>query len=306
VTLLRTGVGSLPHQDVFDAVDFVIATSDIPYLPQLPRRHPQESMLVQWGDGMLGAGPRDAGLTVGVAPGTRAEAFVGAAAVLARIEGDTVKTQVTGPVTLAAALLAGGVSGGPSLIGSVAEQLEVRIDEHLAWIRDESDVSRIILMIDEPALAALGSTDRLPGEAARALIDMIEAFDVEVGLHCCGDTDWGAVAQLGFDWLSWDVAALAGGFYEGIDAIAAALGAGTRVMWGIVPTTTGPLPDTNVLLGRYGTVVASLVVAGAPYEALASRALFTPACGLAGMSVNNAEAVADALRLVVEEVESGW
>lgn len=305
MTPKRTGVGSLPHEDLFEAAGFVVATSDIPYLPQLPRRHPQESMLIQWGDGMLGAGPRDAGLAAGVAPGRREEAFVGAAAVLANIEGDTVKTQVTGPVTLAAALLAGGVAG-PGLIESVTEQLETRIDEHLAWIRYESDVSRILLVIDEPALAALGSTGRLPGEAAKALIDLVEAFDVEIGIHCCGDSDWGAIAQLGFDWLSWDVAALGGGFHHGVDSVAAALGAGCKVMWGIVPTTPGPLPDTNVLLGRYGTAMASLVVAGAPYEALASQALFTPACGLAGLSVNDAEAVADALRLVVEEVESGW
>jgi hypothetical protein len=77
-------------------------------------------------------------------------------------------------------------------------------------------------------------------------------------------------------------------------------------MWGIVPTTTGPLPDVNVLLGRYGTAVANLVVAGAPFDALKARALFTPACGLAGLSVSDAEAVAETLRLVVGEIDIGW
>lgn len=305
MTLLRTGVGSLPHEDPAEAARFVAATSDIPYLPQLPRRHFQESMLVQWGDGMLGAGPRDTGLAAGMPTGFREEAFVGAAAALGMLEGDTVKTQVTGPVTLAAALRAGGVSR-PHLIESVTEQLESRIDEHLAWIRAESDFSSIILVIDEPALAVLGTSDPLPGEATKALLDLIDVFDVEIGLHCCGDTDWGGIAQLGFDWLSWDVAALGDGFHRGLDDIAAALGAGTRVMWGIVPTTTGPLPDVNVVLGRYGTAVANLVVAGAPFEALKTRALFTPACGLAGLSVSDAEAVAEMLRRVVGEIESGW
>jgi methionine synthase II (cobalamin-independent) len=274
-------------------------------LPQLPLRHVQESMLLQWGNGMLGAGARETGLAIGMPPGERQEAFTGAAAMLRMITGDTVKTQVTGPVTLAAALRAGGVTG-PHLIGSVTEQLETRIDEHLAWIRSESDVSSVILVIDEPALAALGSTDELPGEAAKALIDLVDGFEVDIGLHCCDDTDWGGIAELGFDWLSWDVATLSGGFYRGLDRIAAALGAGGRVMWGIVPTTTAPLPSTNVLLDRYGTAVANLVVAGAPFEALMAEAMFTPACGMAGLSVSDAEAVADALRLVVEEVESGW
>ncbi len=305
MTVRRTGVGSLPHTDPRRAARFVAETTDIPYLPQLPLRHPQESMLVQWGDGILGAGPRETGLALGMPPGPRDQAFVGAAELLATVATDTIKTQVTGPVTLAAALRAGGATG-PNLIGSVAEQLETRIDEHLAWIRSESDVSSIILVVDEPALAALGISGSLPGEAAKALIDLIDAFDVEIGIHCCADTDWGGIAQLGFDWFSWDVAALGSGFYRDVDSVAAALGAGARVMWGIVPTTAGPLPSTDVILDRYGTAVASLVVAGAPFESLMAEAMFTPACGMAGLSVDDAEAVADALRRVVEEVESGW
>lgn len=305
MTVLRTGVGSLPHTDADAAVRFVTETSDIPYLPQLPLRHPQESMLVQWGDGLLGAGSRDIGLAAGAPPGPREEAFVGAAAMLGTITGDTVKTQVTGPITLAAALRTGGVTS-PHLIETVTEQLETRIDEHLAWIRAASRVSKVIMVIDEPALAALGSEAPIPPTAAKALMHLVEVFDVEIGLHCCGDTDWGAIARLGFDWLSWDVGALGGGFQRGVDSIAEALGAGSRVMWGIVPTARGPLPETNVLLGRYGTAVANLVVAGAPFEALKARALFTPACGLAGLSVEDAHAVAGALRVVVEEVESGW
>ncbi len=125
-------------------------------------------------------------------------------------------------------------------------------------------------------------------------------------MHCCGDTDWGSIAEIGPAWLSWDLGELSMGFLEGVDRIAVALGAGTRVMWGIVPTTTVPLPDQNVLISRYGTAVANLVVAGAPIESLKSQAWFTPACGLAGLSLNDAEAVAELLRDVVEEVESGW
>jgi hypothetical protein len=106
--------------------------------------------------------------------------------------------------------------------------------------------------------------------------------------------------------LSWDLAALGDGFAMGLDRIAEALGEGTRVMWGMVPTTPGPLPDQNVLLGRYGTAVAHLVVAGAPFDALKTTAWFTPACGLAGLSTADAEAVADLLELVVGEVEHGW
>ena len=96
------------------------------------------------------------------------------------------------------------------------------------------------------------------------------------------------------------------GFQRGVDQIAEALGKGTRIMWGIVPTTPGPLPETHVIAGRYGTAVANLVVAGAPFRALKADAWFTPACGLAGLSVADAERVADKLDEIVGEVESGW
>lgn len=306
MTLLRTGVGSLPHVDSAEAADFVLRTSDIPYLPQLPNRHIQESMLLQWGDGIAGAGQNGPSLAAGAPFGDRTEAFGGAAAMVRRLAGGTVKTQVTGPVTLAAALRAGGVDQ-PGLFDRVVAELLPRIESHLRWVRAETSAENVVLVVDEPALAALGVTQAgLPDAAAHALTMVLDAFDVEVGIHCCGDTDWGALAALGFGWLSWDLSALSEGFFNGVETIAKSLAAGTRLMWGIVPTTPGPLPDTNVLIGRYGTAVANLVVAGAPLESLKARAWFTPACGLAGLSVADAEAVASRLEEVVGEVESGW
>jgi hypothetical protein len=303
--LVRCGIGSLPHRDPAAAADFVLATSDIPYLPQLPNRHPEEAMLVQWGDGIEQAGPRDRILAPGATAGPREEAFRGAGAMLDRLHGGTIKTQATGPATLTAALLAAGADS-PGLLDRVAEQLQGRISDHLGWIRATSDPDRIVLMLDEPALAATGGERPIPQPVLAVLGGMIDAFDVEVGVHCCGDTDWGAIAALRPDWLSWDLSALGSGFAGGVDDVAAALAAGSRVMWGIVPTMPGPLPEQNVLLHRYGTAVATLIVAGAPLSALRDRAWFTPACGLAGLAVDDAEMVARRLGCVVEEVEHGW
>lgn len=306
MSLVRTGVGSLPHTDLDEASRFVRATADVVYLPQLPNRHSQESMLVQWGDGIVGSGQAGRNLASGSALGERHEAFGGAAAVLGDFSGPILKTQATGPVTLAAALRAGG-AGGAGLLDRVADELLTRIDDHLEWIRRQIDVDELVLVLDEPSLAALGvSGAEMPANVAGVLERVIGSINASVGVHCCADTDWGTIAELGPDWLSWDLAELGMGFLAGVDRIAVALGAGTRVMWGIVPTSSVPLPDQNVLLGRYGTAVANLVVAGAPFESLRSRAWFTPACGLAGLSVADAEAVAELLQDVVEEVDSGW
>jgi len=306
LTLSRTGVGSLPHTDPIAASRFVQATSDVSYLPQLPNRHPQESMLVQWGDGMSGAGQDGRNLAVAHDTGDRSEAFAGATAVLGEFSGSVLKTQVTGPVTLAAALRAGGVSG-EALLEQVADELLVRIDAHLTWIRSQVEIEDLVVILDEPSLAALGASEsEMPAPIRRTLERVLVSIDASSGIHCCGDTDWGSIAAMRPDWMSWDLSALGIGFFEGADQIARALGGGSRVMWGMVPTTSGPLPEQNVLIGRYGTAVANLVVAGAPFESLKSRAWFTPGCGLAGLSESDAEAVTTLLHDVVEEVDSGW
>jgi methionine synthase II (cobalamin-independent) len=302
--LVRSGIGSLPHTDSAEAVEFVLATADVSYLPQLPNRHPEESMLLQWGDGIAGAGPDDLTLRADSETGPRHEAFVGAEAMLREPAGDVLKTQATGPVTLAAALKAGGVRR-TGLLRHVADELVIRISDHLDWVRRQSDVEEVILVLDEPMLAVTGD-DPLPAAVLDVLALVIEQIDADVGIHCCGDTDWGAVAALRPGWLSWDVAALGPGFLAGVDQISRALAADTRLMWGIVPTTPGPLPDQNVIVSRYGTAVANLIVAGAPLESLKQRAWFTPACGLAGLSVADAQAVVELLEEVVEEVEHGW
>ncbi len=302
--LLRSGVGSLPHRDVDDAVAFVLGSSDVPYLPQLPNRHPAESMLAQWGDGMLGAGAKGRLLETGAGSGTRHEAHGGGDAMLAVLHGGTIKTQATGPVTLAAALRSGGVIAR-DLLAKVTAELIDRIASHVSRIRNRAAPERLVVILDEPALAAFANTG-LPPEAGHAIKQVFAAIDTEVGIHCCGETDWGGVAALEPAWLSWDVAALGRGFHSGAGALAETIAAGTGVMWGVIPTTSGPLPERNVLQRRYGTALAQLIVAGAPLAALRDDAWFTPACGLAGLTVADATAVVESLREMVEEIENGW
>jgi hypothetical protein len=303
--LIRTGVGSLPHTDPGAAAEFVLTTTDVPYLPQLPNRHPQEAMLVQWGDGIAGLGAMGRGLGMAHS-GDRSEAFVGAAAVVDRWSGIRLKTQATGPVTLTAALRAGGASQ-PGLLQLVCDELTDRIAIHVAWIRSRMTLDELVVVLDEPALAAFGGAGGpVPYEALQALERTLRAIDASTGIHCCGDTDWAALASLRPGWLSWNLGELGAGFSAAGEALAKALAAGTRIMWGMVPAATAPLPGENVLLGRYGTAVAHLVVGGAPLEQLTTKAWYTPACGLAGLSVADAEAVTALLESVVQEVEDGW
>lgn len=303
---LRTGVGSLPHRDPEEAARFMLASTDIPYLPQLPNRHPEESMLLQWGDGICGAGPDPTGTGLALGEtGPRPEAFCGAAAALAGLPAGPVKTQVTGPLTVATALAAAGASRA-GLIDRVVDALIERTAAHLAWIATATGGEATTVILDEPALVAIGPDSTRQPVAVRALSRLMATIDAEVGIHCCGDTDWAMVAGLRPAWISWDVAALGPGFAAAASELAATVAAGTGIIWGVIPTTGGPLPEKDVLLSRYGTAVATMIVAGAPYRALTAGAWFSPGCGMARLSVDDAVAVVRRLDELVEEIADAW
>lgn len=302
-----TGVGSLPHTDAVEAAEFVAATTDVAYLPQLPNRDRGEGMLPQWGDGLCGAGGVDdgIGLRFGAPSRPMSEVFVGASTMLDVVATDQVKTQFTGPVTLYLAMLAAGCPS-TDLWDGVIDGLADRVRAHIDMIRSFLPTVEIIIVMDEPALVTFApgrSRGPLPIEAAfEAIARVLAAVPVPAGIHVCGDTEWRSIAGLQPSWLSWDLAALGDGFLTATDAIAEAVSQGTGIMWGMVPTDPAPV-DTDRIRSRYGTAVTRLVIDGAPVDALTGAALATPACGLAGLSVGGAELVMDRLRQVVEVLD---
>lgn len=303
-----TGVGSLPHTDVHEAATFVVETTDLPYLPQLPNRDASEGMLRQWAEGLCGAGGIEdgIGLRYGEESPPPVDAFGGAVAMLDRAEGTELKTQFAGPVTLFLALLAAGCPYA-GLWDCVVEGLVERVRAHINMIHAVRPGMDVIAVMDEPALVTFApgrSNSPVPIEAAAdAMVRVMAETSIPVGVHVCGDTDWRMVAGLQPAWISWDLAALGDGFLNATDAIAETVSHGTGIMWGMVPTDPAPL-DTDRIRSRYGTAVTRLVIDGAPAEALTSGSLATPACGLAGVSVGGADVVMDRLRDVVEMVDA--
>jgi len=302
-----TGIGSLPHTDPLQAAAFVVDTADIPYLPQLPNRHPEEGMLRQWGDGMCGVGAVDEGIGLrwGEPAGPVGEAFGSADALLSVFEGSTIKTQFTGPVTLGLAMLAAGrpLDG---LWDCVVDGLGARLDAHLSRVRRDAPDADVITIMDEPALA-IYAPGRPAGPipidtAADVMTRVIADAPGPVGVHVCADTDWGMVAGLEPAWLSWDLDALDDGFLSSTAEIALAVAHGTGIMWGMVPTDPAPI-DVDRIRSRYGTAVTRLVLEGAPAERLMESSIATPACGLAATTVGGAGAVMDHLTRILEALD---
>jgi len=264
-------------------------------------------MLRQWGDGLCGAGGVDdgVGLLYGTHPGSRSEAFGGMAAMLPTIEGDLIKTQFTGPVTLVLGLLAAGCPPDgiwDCVVAGLGERLEAHVDD-IRRVRPDID---IVAVMDEPALV-IYAPGRPPGPiaieaAAEAMGRVMADATVPVGIHVCADTEWGMVAQLEPTWISWDLAALGDGFLSAVDVIAEKVSQGTGIMWGMVPTDPNPI-DLDRVRSRYGTAVTRLVLEGAPADMLTASSMATPACGLAGATVGGAEIVMERVRRVVEAVD---
>jgi hypothetical protein len=264
---------------------------------------------VQWGDGLCGCGSAPdspIGLSYGKRPGPRHEAFGGAEALLDLLPPDipAVKTQATGPVTMAMGMLAAG-HPGKGLQRCVVDGLVRRLEAHLVRIERSLPHADVTVILDEPALGGLltagfpFSTD----EATHLLGATIARAPVPAGVHCCEDTDWSVVANAQPAWISWDLASLGTGLAESLPQVAAALGRGTRVVWGLVPARAGsPWPDPT---DRLNSVIGELVVAGADMESLVTRALFSPSCGLAGLSVGQAGAVSEQVARLAGELASG-
>jgi len=302
-----TGVGSLPHTDPEEAAAFVHATADVPYLPQLPNRHPEEGMLRQWGDGLCGAGATEDGIGLrhGAPVGPRSEAFGSAAVMFPTVVGPQVKTQFTGPVTLTLGLLAAGCPSR-GLWDCVVDGLGERLAAHVGIIRAARPDIDVVVVMDEPALVIYAPgrpSGPIPIEAAaEAMARVMADAPVPIGIHVCGDTEWGMVAGLDPSWLSWDLAALGDGFLAATDVIAEKVSQGTGIMWGMVPTNPSPV-DMDRVRSRYGTAVTRLVLEGAPADTLTTSSIATPACGLASTTVGGAEVVMDRLREVVEVLD---
>jgi methionine synthase II (cobalamin-independent) len=296
--MIVTGVGSLPHTDAASAVEFVMDTASLPYVPQLPEHDEAEGMIAQW----------SAGLCTHAATSDDGPAGFGGARELLARHGPVLrdlKTQATGPVTLAVALVNRGHD--PATVWDcVVPGLIDLIRAHLGEIAAGAPGSAVTVILDEPSLVAFGPGPAVPAEARsramEAIRDVIGALHVPVGVHCCADTDWSLVTESGPSVISWDLAELGSGFHQSLEALADAIATGTQIAWGVVPVTGAALPAAETIAGRYRAALAELVVAGAPVQPMREDAWATPACGLVGLTVGQAERVMDRVGDVVGEI----
>lgn len=307
---VATAIGSLPHHDPHEAAAFVLRTiPELPAVPQLPSRSPAEGMIAQWArgipevtvapDGSLVPAPAadpDASVAAAVDPATDASllAFLDVAASQPRVP-RSVKVQVTGPLTLATSLLRSGLEPAVAFRrGAEASRAWARALERAVTGRLPG--ATVVCFFDEPALVQWAGDDGpLPRDDATDLLSgVLAGVDGLSGVHVCGQGDVRLALDAGPQVLGIDVAAAR--VEDGI-ALSRFLDGGGWLAWGAVPTDRPIGEQVTPLWKSLMELWCELTRRGCDPIRLRSQALVTPACGLAGHGVSQAER---ALRLARE------
>lgn len=313
------GVGSLPHRDIDDALNFACTTTTIPTIPSLPRRSPAESMVAQ---ALVGI----AGVSVGQYGGINVD--IGAIDVEADITTDLasdayrtfdafvsscrdtaqIKWQFIGPATLGVALVRVGL--GPDVAFRLALHA---VREHIAALQETIDRAcpdvQQIIVLDEPSLPhAVMSEFGLDNES---VVDLVSGALAAIsprhmtGVHCCAQADWNMLLSTGATVLSVPLPvndASRDNLTQAAVRVSDYLTHGGYVAWGAV-RTDGPIANTAQRSWRsLMETMCDLVRAGVDPVQLRRRSFVTPACGLAGMSEDLAARVMTHVGEVSENV----
>jgi methionine synthase II (cobalamin-independent) len=310
---LATGIGSLPGEDpatYAEAVRVVLGElPDLPHLPELPGRGAVAGMIGRTlglvAD--LDADLQPAGWRLTGSSGSPALDQRRARSLLAQ-DLDTVeeltqgydgafKAQVTGPWTLAAIVerpRGDKVLADHGARRELAQALVEGVRDHVRDLRRRlPDAGRLVVQVDEPALAAVLAarvptasgfgTHRSvePPEASETLgwvFDAIAGEGAEPWVHSCAPgTPLGLLRGAGVRGLAVDLAQLTAADH---DQLAESLEAGLVVALGAVPS----LPPEQRPGDKQVTesVLRWLDMIGLDPEEVSDRLVVTPACGLAG------------------------
>jgi methionine synthase II (cobalamin-independent) len=321
-----TGIGSFPHQDEKEVFRLILQNfPEIPFWPQLPKRSFLEGMVVQYSQGFpcLKWNEREQRVWVDTTQGFDKEVDrfykcletgelepfqitedfakglqITEDLVLGKNRKDMkyIKGQITGPITFGLSLTdqeRRPIFYEPTLkeilikhLSSKARWMEKRFNELFPGLKT-------ILFFDEPSLSSFGSAfSSLNRE--EVILSLNECFSAVKGLkgvHCCGNTDWGLLLSTNLDILSFD----AYGYLETIalypKELKTFLERGGILAWGITPTSEAILKeDVQSLVTRFKKGVDILAKKGID-PALLQRAIITPSCGTASLTISLAEKV---------------
>jgi hypothetical protein len=313
-----TGIGSLPHRNASQAVEFAFDAYDVPAIPSLPRRSPAESSIAQ---ALVGA----AGVTLGqygtvavdverldptapVETDLRSDNFVGFRTFLdvarTRQYAGPVKWQFVGPISLGVALRRAGAAPDVAF-GVAAKAVGSHLSALSAAVSAAVPDAPQLVVLDEPFIDGLMSNDFpiAPDEAVDLLSSAMAVLEpkVAVGVHCCGDADVATLLESGPSVLSLPVSVSLVPLAGYLDRF---LRNGGWIAWGAV-ATEGPIGVTSARSWHHMSKVwCELVQRGCDANLLRDQSLLSPECGLGTHSVAVADRLCHSLRDVSRSLRS--
>jgi methionine synthase II (cobalamin-independent) len=322
---LPTAIGSMPHTNPDEACSIIMKyLPDIPIWPQLPRRSPEENMIIQFSEGFPGVVID--GDKIHIEPsadfeseleqihidceqdnareyGISTEYAAGLHAFLSKATGSKiVKGQVTGPITWGLRVTSQdglGILYDETLAETAAKFLRLKASWQENVLREISP--NTIIFIDEPYLVSLGSVfTPIPEEKVPVLLeDVFKGIKGIKGLHCCGNTNWAVLLDTPIDILSFDAYNYASSLSTHSDKVKSFLEQGGSIAWGIVPNEEEALAKESLagLRDRLEEAMAPFTRDGVKFRQLIAQGLITPSCGLESLSP---EAASQALELTAK------
>ncbi|MGR0482334.1 MAG: hypothetical protein ACTFAL_13280 [Candidatus Electronema sp. V4] len=226
----------------------------------------------------------------------------------AAINPAAVKGQVTGPFTMLTGIK--DRLGRAGYYDDTVREMTVKgIAMKAAWQARFLAASGlpVIVFIDEPALAGLGSSafisvdNAAVQEMLNEVAEAIHAAGALAGLHVCANTEWELLLTSKIDILSFD----AYSFFDKLAALGAELhrylDRGGILAWGGIPTGNAADIDkesADSLARLWEAQAAQLVRLGRDLPALLRQMLITPSCGTGSLSRARAEKVLELTKAV--------
>jgi hypothetical protein len=331
---LTTHVGSVPHKDPADLTHRLASLLDIPAWLQLPRRNYLENIYTQYAATLPGAvvdaekekavmhtdGDFETQLEVFYQSviDDRLEDFaltpdcaLGFFTLLDELKSQPaawVKGQVMGPISFGLTVTDQNLRASlynETLADVIVKHMSITSRWQVRQLKTAGE--NVILFVDEPYMASFGSAF-ISLSREQALDYMNEVYDAVhsegalVGVHCCGNTDWGLLLASHADILNLDA-------YTFLDNLALYptelrlfLDRGGAVCWGLIPNNEQILNETprslaDRLRAGFKLITDKASARGVTIRAdeLATRSLLAPACGLGSTAIEIAERVFDVL-----------
>jgi methionine synthase II (cobalamin-independent) len=331
-----TLIGSLPLASHREALDWILAnTPEIPLWPQLPCKA-EEGMMVQFLEGIPCVreetertfftteadnfeteqlsfyeeylqvsedinGLADSRFQVSR---DRAEGLYLLAETAADLPDiDALKGQITGPFTQLTAVKDETERLGyydPAIRDMVVKGLAMKAAWQVDLLKKGAPQLPILMFIDEPALAGLGSSSFISISKEDISLDLTEVSDAIhkagglSGVHVCANTDWNLLLQSDIDIISFDAFGFFDRFVTCREQIHSYLDRGGIIAWGIVPTSNEKdiLDQTpESLAALWEEQAGRLARPQMDIAAILEQTLITPSCGTGSLSRELAERV---------------